>query len=92
MKVGIGAKTPRLGGTVYLLPNLLTTGNLFFGFFSIIKALQGRRSTREELVALVYAATPKALHGAAARTLEAHLIYLEEQGVIKSDGNRFTLL
>lgn len=32
---------PRLGGAVYILPNLLTTGNLFFGFFSIIKSLQG---------------------------------------------------
>lgn len=34
-------KRPRLGGAVYVIPNLLTTGNLFFGFFSIIKALQG---------------------------------------------------
>lgn len=31
----------RLGGAVYLLPNMLTTGNLFFGFFSVIKSLQG---------------------------------------------------
>jgi len=36
------AKTKkRLGGAVYILPNLFTTGNLFFGFFAIIKALQG---------------------------------------------------
>lgn len=33
--------TPRIGGAVYVLPNLLTTGNLFFGFFSIIKSMQG---------------------------------------------------
>jgi CDP-diacylglycerol--serine O-phosphatidyltransferase len=32
---------PSIGGAVYILPNLLTTGNLFFGFFSIIKAMQG---------------------------------------------------
>lgn len=31
----------RLGGAVYVLPNLITTGNLFFGFFSIIKSLNG---------------------------------------------------
>lgn len=31
----------RLGGAVYILPNLITTGNLFFGFFSIVKSLQG---------------------------------------------------
>jgi len=37
----IKVKHPRLGGAVYILPNLLTTGNLFFGFFAIIKGLQG---------------------------------------------------
>ena len=31
----------RLGGAVYILPNLMTTGNLFFGFLSIVKGLQG---------------------------------------------------
>jgi len=35
-------RRPMLGGAVYVLPNLLTTGNLFFGFFSIVKALQGQ--------------------------------------------------
>jgi CDP-diacylglycerol--serine O-phosphatidyltransferase len=34
-------KKPRIGGAVYILPNLLTTGNLFFGFFAIMKALSG---------------------------------------------------
>jgi CDP-diacylglycerol--serine O-phosphatidyltransferase len=34
-------KNRRLGSAVYVLPNLITTGNLFFGFFSIIKSLQG---------------------------------------------------
>jgi CDP-diacylglycerol--serine O-phosphatidyltransferase len=32
---------PKLGGAIYVLPNGITTGNLFFGFFSIIKSLQG---------------------------------------------------
>jgi CDP-diacylglycerol--serine O-phosphatidyltransferase len=35
---------PRIGGAVYVIPNLLTTGNLFFGFFSVVKALQGQYS------------------------------------------------
>jgi CDP-diacylglycerol---serine O-phosphatidyltransferase len=35
-------KRRRIGGAVYILPNLLTTGNLFWGFFSIIKSLQGQ--------------------------------------------------
>lgn len=33
-------KKPKIGGAVYVLPNLLTTGNLFWGFFAIMKALQ----------------------------------------------------
>ena len=33
-------KRPKIGGAVYILPNLLTTGNLYFGFFSIVKSLQ----------------------------------------------------
>ncbi|SME87749.1 CDP-diacylglycerol--serine O-phosphatidyltransferase [Pseudobacteriovorax antillogorgiicola] len=36
---GARRKKP-LGGAVYILPNLFTTGNLFFGFFAIIKCLQ----------------------------------------------------
>ncbi len=34
-------KKRKLGGAIYILPNLVTTGNLFFGFFSIVKGLQG---------------------------------------------------
>lgn len=34
-------KKKKLGGAVYILPNLVTSGNLFFGFFAIIKSLQG---------------------------------------------------
>ncbi|MFK7873942.1 MAG: CDP-diacylglycerol--serine O-phosphatidyltransferase [Oligoflexales bacterium] len=33
--------TKRVGGAVYILPNLLTTANLFFGYYSIIKAISG---------------------------------------------------
>ena len=35
------SRPARLGGAVYILPNLITTGNLFFGFFSIIKSMNG---------------------------------------------------
>ena len=31
-----------LGGAVYVLPNLLTSGNLFFGFLCMIRALEGK--------------------------------------------------
>lgn len=41
MKFKTSGRTKALGGAVYILPNLFTTGNLFFGFFSIIKSLQG---------------------------------------------------
>ncbi len=34
-------KRPSLGGAVYVLPNLLTTGNLFFGFYSLVQSLSG---------------------------------------------------
>ncbi len=41
MKLKEAVTKKRLGGAVYILPNLVTTGNLFFGFFAIIKCLQG---------------------------------------------------
>ncbi len=41
MSLKRSAIRPSLGGAVYILPNLLTTGNLFFGFFSIVKSMQG---------------------------------------------------
>ena len=31
-----------LGGAVYVLPNLLTSGNLFFGFLCMIRSLEGQ--------------------------------------------------
>ncbi len=41
--IDMKSQSPRrkLGGAIYILPNLITTGNLFFGFFSIVKGLQG---------------------------------------------------
>ena len=32
----------RLAMHIYVLPNLVTTGNLFFGFFAIIQAIKGQ--------------------------------------------------
>lgn len=40
--VSSDGRPARLGGAVYILPNLITTGNLFFGFFSIIKSMNGQ--------------------------------------------------
>lgn len=33
---------PRLAMHIYILPNLVTTGNIFFGFFAIIKSIEGQ--------------------------------------------------
>ncbi len=33
--------TPTINKPVYILPNLFTTGNLFFGYFSILKSMDG---------------------------------------------------
>lgn len=35
-------KDPNARLSAYLLPNLITTGNLFWGFFSVVKSLQGQ--------------------------------------------------
>ncbi len=32
----------RFAGAVYILPNMITTGNLFFGFFSMVRSLHGQ--------------------------------------------------
>ncbi len=55
----------RLGGAIYILPNLITTGNLFFGFFSIVKSLQGDFSWAA--FAIVLAAIFDVLDGRVAR-------------------------
>lgn len=54
-----------IGSAVYILPNMLTTGNLFFGFFSIIKALHGDFTTAA--VAILLAAVFDILDGRVAR-------------------------
>lgn len=55
----------RLGGAIYILPNLITTGNLFFGFFSIVKSLQGDFAWAS--VAILLAAIFDVLDGRVAR-------------------------
>ncbi len=55
----------RLGGAVYILPNLITTGNLFFGFFSIIKSMNGQFGWAS--VAIFLAAIFDVLDGRVAR-------------------------
>lgn len=57
--------TPRIGSAVYVLPNLLTTGNLFFGYFSIIKSMEGEFVTAA--TAILLAAVFDLLDGRVAR-------------------------
>jgi len=61
--------TPMTGGRprrgIYLLPALLTTGNLFFGFYAIIKAIHGEFS--EAAVGLIIAGLFDGLDGRVAR-------------------------
>jgi CDP-diacylglycerol--serine O-phosphatidyltransferase len=40
-----GEPPKRLAMHIYLLPNLVTTGNIFFGFFAVIHALKGEHVT-----------------------------------------------
>ena len=56
---------PRRGRGIYLLPNLLTSGGLFAGFFAIIAASQGR--TEAACVAIFVAAILDGLDGRVAR-------------------------
>ncbi|MEZ4742432.1 MAG: CDP-diacylglycerol--serine O-phosphatidyltransferase [Bdellovibrionota bacterium] len=57
--------TPKIGGAVYILPNLLTTGNLFFGFFSVVKSLHG--NFWEAGIAILLASVFDILDGRVAR-------------------------
>ncbi|MBC61350.1 MAG: CDP-diacylglycerol--serine O-phosphatidyltransferase [Zetaproteobacteria bacterium] len=54
-----------LGGAIYVIPNLFTTGNLFFGFFSILKATHG--DYHAAAVAILLAAVFDMLDGGVAR-------------------------
>ena len=58
-------KRPRIGGAVYILPNLLTAGNLFWGFWAINKALLGEFAWAGS--ALLLAAVFDVLDGRVAR-------------------------
>lgn len=57
--------TPTIGSAVYILPNLLTTGNLFFGYFSIMKSISGDFSTAA--IAILLASVFDVLDGRVAR-------------------------
>jgi CDP-diacylglycerol--serine O-phosphatidyltransferase len=37
----LGSRTRKPGIHIYVLPNLFTTGNMFFGFLSMIQSLEG---------------------------------------------------
>ena len=56
---------PKLGGAVYILPNLITSGNLFFGFYCIVKSLQG--DLRGAALAILLASIFDVLDGRVAR-------------------------
>ncbi len=67
--VAIKRIRPRIGGAVYVLPNLLTTGNLFFGYFSVVKSLQGQFSIA--CLAILLASIFDVLDGRVARLTRA---------------------
>lgn len=66
---GEGRPEARPRKSVYILPNLLTTGGLFFGFFAIIAALTGRYE--EGALAIVVAGIFDGLDGRVARATGA---------------------
>jgi CDP-diacylglycerol--serine O-phosphatidyltransferase len=41
VKKGAQKVKSQMGQSIYVLPNLFTTGNMFFGFMSILKSIQG---------------------------------------------------
>ena len=59
----------KMGIHIYILPNILTTANLFFGFFAIISAINGQFSMAA--YAIVFAALFDQLDGRVARWTEA---------------------
>src|SRR5471030_2470512 len=60
-------KTPKIKRKmpVYILPNLLTTGNMFFGFYSMIQSLSGNFTMAA--YAIIWAAVFDTLDGRVAR-------------------------
>ncbi len=59
------ARKKRLGMAIYVLPNLFTTGNMFWGFFSIVRSFEGRH--KEAAFAILAAAIFDVLDGRIAR-------------------------
>lgn len=59
----------RLGMYVYVLPNLMTTGNLFCGFFSVMQSING--NFKAAAIAIVVAAIFDQLDGRLARLTQA---------------------
>ena len=59
----------RIAMYIYVLPNLMTTGNLFFGFFAVIQAIKG--NFLWAAYAIVVAAVFDTLDGRLARLTRA---------------------
>ena len=62
--------TPKISGMVYLLPNLLTTCNLFWGFYAIIASLKGEFTVAT--YAIFMAAVFDMLDGQVAKFTKTH--------------------
>jgi len=58
---------------------------------AILRQLTKRPSTISEIVTAVYVDVSPSLHGAAAQSVLAHLIELQESGEVGSDGRRYHL-
>ncbi len=58
---------------------------------SILAALRSGATTVADLVAVVYADTPAALHPLAARSVQAHLVKLTREGKVQQSGGRLQL-
>jgi hydroxyacylglutathione hydrolase len=58
---------------------------------AILRQLAKRPATVSEIVTAVYVDVSPALHGAAAQSVLAHLIELQESGEVAGDGRRYRL-
>jgi ribonuclease/clavin/mitogillin len=56
----------------------------------VLSAVRAGASTPEEIVAVAYKDVHPKMHALAARAVLAHLIKLEEDGLVRRDGGRFT--
>lgn len=57
----------------------------------ILRLLEEGAATIPDMVKQIYASTPSALHGAAGRSMLAHLIDLQTRGVVRRDADRYML-